>query len=352
MSSSPWRDEETLRRLVNQEGKSAIDIADEMGCANSTIYRWAEEYNISFEEKDRPWQDSDTVRELHVEQDKPTDEVADELGCNISTLHRWMKRHEIERQDQRDRRWRDEELLRTLYHEQDYSLKDIAEELECDKSTIGDWFQRHGIEYDSYRSDGPWRDEDILRELYHEEGMSMREVADELDCNYATIYTWFQKHNIEHHNQNEGGPWQDEEELRRLYYEEKMSAVEISEHFDCGASTIEKWMNRFEFERRDIGEIRRRSSRYGTTHAGYQTESDGYVRVRSHFNKTTLQAYLHRLLAVSEYGYDAVAEKHVHHKNHIPWDNRPENIELVKPGEHTSHHLEVRYGRKKPGEDT
>lgn len=38
---------------------------------------------------------------------------------------------------------------------------------------------------------------------------------------------------------------------------------------------------------------------------------------------------IHRLVAVSEYGFDAVANYNVSHKNEIPFDNRPENIEIV-----------------------
>jgi hypothetical protein len=28
----------------------------------------------------------------------------------------------------------------------------------------------------------------------------------------------------------------------------------------------------------------------------------------------------------------------VHHKNHIPWDNRPENLEIIGHAEHTARH--------------
>jgi len=47
---------------------------------------------------------------------------------------------------------------------------------------------------------------------------------------------------------------------------------------------------------------------------------------------------VHRLLAVAEYGFDAVADMDVHHKNGIPWDNRPVNIEPMDHGEHTKLH--------------
>jgi len=50
----------------------------------------------------------------------------------------------------------------------------------------------------------------------------------------------------------------------------------------------------------------------------------------------------HRLLAVAEYGLDEIAGKDIHHKNNIPWDNRPENIKPMSPSEHRSHHAKLR----------
>lgn len=50
---------------------------------------------------------------------------------------------------------------------------------------------------------------------------------------------------------------------------------------------------------------------------------------------------LHRLLAVAEWGFEAVQGRQVHHVNRIPWDNRPENLALLTPSEHSRlHHTE------------
>lgn len=47
---------------------------------------------------------------------------------------------------------------------------------------------------------------------------------------------------------------------------------------------------------------------------------------------------LHRLVAVAEYGFEAVAGQQVHHANRIPWDNRPENLLVLSPSEHSRLH--------------
>lgn len=49
-----------------------------------------------------PWRDEAVVRNLYYGERMSMSEVADELGCAVSTLHKWMGRHGIERRDQYD----------------------------------------------------------------------------------------------------------------------------------------------------------------------------------------------------------------------------------------------------------
>jgi hypothetical protein len=51
---------------------------------------------------------------------------------------------------------------------------------------------------------------------------------------------------------------------------------------------------------------------------------------------------MHRLLAVAEFGLDAIKGKHVHHVNGLRWDNRLDNLEVLTPQEHIrGHHQQV-----------
>jgi hypothetical protein len=115
----------------------------------------------------------------------------------------------------------------------------------------------------------PWRDADTLRELYHEKGMSSREVAEELGCGKKAVLRWLDKHNIE---------------------KEKP-----------------------------------KSERPPT----FQTRPDGAVQIKSQHNNVQYALLHHRLLAVSEWGFDAVSDSVVHHKNRVRWDNRIENLKLL-----------------------
>lgn len=77
---------------------------------------------------------------------------------------------------------------------------------------------------------------------------------------------------------------------------------------------------------------------YGNKHAGIYMNENGYIAWYSHHDYTTKCLFVHRLLAVAEYGFDALYGKVVHHRNDIPWLNYPDNIELMSRSEHAQHH--------------
>jgi hypothetical protein len=145
----------------------------------------------------------------------------------------------------------------------------------------------------------------------------------------------------------QNGDW-----LEQKYVDERMSTAEIGELCDCSKETIRRWLSSHGIETRTKSEAAKiRAKKYPhTTNAGakalsrnrsvhpnvFTHKQNGYERVQCGVNKE--QVSLHRLLAVAEYGFDAVTDKVVHHKSNIPWDNRPDNIELMDAGEHSSHH--------------
>lgn len=136
----------------------------------------------------------------------------------------------------------------------------------------------------------PWQDEEILAELYHDKGLCQEEIADELGCHQTTISTWMERYDIQIKDPRGKGD---------------LSASDAPASF----YTLKK--------------------RYG---ASYEFWMDGSTNVR---------VSVHRLLAVAEYGFDAVTDKDIHHKNEITWDNRPENIEPLSRSEHMSLHHRV-----------
>ncbi|WP_241662520.1 HNH endonuclease [Halorubrum depositum] len=125
-------------------------------------------------------------------------------------------------------------------------------------------------------------------------------------------------------------PWQDEETLREKYSTHR-SCRKVAGELGCSKETIRYWMEKFGIERT------------GRKHNVAVTErSDGYEQLTVNIDGKTYSCLHHRLLAVAEYGYDAVVENDVHHKNSMKLDNRLENIELLGHAEHARHHYEKR----------
>jgi transposase len=194
---------------------------------------------------------------------------------------------------------------------------------------------------DAYEDeDTPWRDEELLRELHIGRGLNAPEIADRLDTDNDTILKWMERCGVEY-DPNRGKPWCDEQRLRERYHGQGMRVEQIAEEFGCSGNTVRRWMDRLGVEKRDAVEERTRGLRLKP--AKFETRRDGYERWKTEMDGEKHVMYVHRLLAVAEYGTDAVADMQVHHENGIPWDNRPENIELLSIEEHGQLHAEERW---------
>lgn len=77
-----------------------------------------------------------------------------------------------------------------------------------------------------------------------------------------------------------------------------------------------------------------------TDHGTFYNDNHGYQVFRGTRSENTISAdkddnvVIHRLVAVAEHGIEAVKGKHIHHKNGVKWDNRPENLEPLSNSEH------------------
>lgn len=85
--------------------------------------------------------------------------------------------------------WRDEETLRELYVEKGLSRQDIGERLGCSGSAVRNWLSEFGISADD-RAPPPWQDKETLRELRLYEGLTVREIGERLGSSSGIISRW------------------------------------------------------------------------------------------------------------------------------------------------------------------
>jgi len=202
-------------------------------------------------------------------------------------------------------------------------------------------------------ADKPYHDKETLERLYHKEEMTTREISNKFGVSQGTIATWMGKLDIDtrtpaesrelrgtHHRPIKEGPHTNEKWLREKYWGEKKTLAEIAEEAGLEAeSSVMEWMDRFDIERRE------KSVAFTLADAGagfVQADPSGYETIKHSVDGTTKQYKIHRLVAMAEYGIDEVMDKRVHHKNGVPWDNRPENLELVNnQKEHAQRHKDM-----------
>lgn len=132
------------------------------------------------------------------------------------------------------------------------------------------------------------------------------------------------------------GSYKDEDLMRRLYLQNEMSQAEIAERLGCANSTVSNWLDEHGIEKRSRSEAAQLA--YGGDPVYYWTRSDGREIWTHCFESEHSNVYVHRLLAVAKFGFDAVSENNVHHLNEHKWDNRHENIGLMSHGEHSGYH--------------
>lgn len=138
-------------------------------------------------------------------------------------------------------------------------------------------------------------------------------------------------------------PWRDEDRLRELYIDKGMSSTEVAEELGCSQATIPRWLKRYDIPiQKPYNDL--------TRPASFFTHKRGYERWATEYDGEAWHIPVHKLVAIAD-GADpskmfSNSEYSVHHKNEIPWDNRPENIQVVSTSEHHKIHWEARHGER------
>lgn len=114
--------------------------------------------------------------------------------------------------------------------------------------------------------------------------------------------------------------YQDEQVLRSLC-DDEYTLREMAEACECDATTVLHYLRRYGLTtgNEQAGKPSRSPVPFGTRRDGYESWKDGRRHV-----------LVHRLVAVAEWGFAAVADRIVHHCSEIPWDNRPSQLRLFE----------------------
>ena len=138
-----------------------------------------------------------------------------------------------------------------------------------------------------------------------------------------------------------GGLWRDKKWLEEQYFKNKLSFVSIGKIAGCTGKTVEHFFKKFGLQSRYSGATDGERSPNWT--GGRVRCSSGHMKVFytiPHAYKGRNQKYVleHILIMEKVLGRPLKHPEIVHHKNGIPDDNRPENLQLMAdPQEHNTY---------------
>lgn len=229
MVERPWQDESVLRELYEIEGLDQYEIADRLDCSQVTISKWFKKHDIStgFEHVEK-LRDEDWLRTEYVEKGKSQHQIAEELECAQMSVSRWCHKHGIETAKANYEK-------HGSFHQHDgyeyfrssgegILIHRLVMVAECGMEALrgNDVHHQNGVRWDNrpenlqlmdrgehishHRQkqissadveEYPWRDEERLHELYIEQNLSQRQIADELGCTISSVNKWLHEHGIE-----------------------------------------------------------------------------------------------------------------------------------------------------------
>jgi len=239
-----------------------------------------------------------------------------------------------------DAPWKDEAWLREKHTAERMTIQEIADHADTTFDTIRYYMRKYDVErHGNSPPDAKYKDAEYLEREYWENEKSLNQIGEECDTGGVVILQWMERFDILRRtpDQEKGTAWKDGEALRELYWDEGLTLEEIGDKLDCHAGTVGEWMERFDIPREKTPMEKP---------AYYDIDRDGYGRWKSKHNQITYSLKVHQLLAVAEgadpYKVFSGNEYNVHHKNGVPWDNRPCNIELLTKSEHSRRHYQER----------
>lgn len=101
-----------------------------------------------------------------------------------------------------------------------------------------------------------YRDSEWLRQQYVLEEKGIVEIAEQCGCSRSTIHRWLENHNIERRalgGYDKKAKHRDERYLRKKYVGEGLTTYEIAEECGCVDATVLKWLKKHGIETREGG---------------------------------------------------------------------------------------------------
>jgi DNA-binding CsgD family transcriptional regulator len=268
-----YRSENWLREQYWGEGRTAVDMADEVDVKVQTICKWMGKHDIERRDQSEAQTDGNIqqlknvqwLREQYWEKERTTAEIAEKLGLSGTTVRKYMRRYDIERRgmseartDGNAERLQNEQWLREQYCDEERTSYDIAAELGVSDTTVREQMEEYGIDRRDVSVEG--LDEERLREQYYNKGLTGYEIAEKLGVTPPAVYNRMEAYGMERRSmseiQTDGNiqPLESEQWVREQYCKKGYTTAEIAEKLGVSDNTVCCRMDRHDIKRRNRSE--------------------------------------------------------------------------------------------------
>jgi DNA-binding Lrp family transcriptional regulator len=149
-------------------------------------------------------------------------------------------------------------LLKQLYYDEGLSQRQIAERLGCSEWAVRSQMKKHGLR--ARRPGGRRRwdiSEDLLRRLYYEEGLSQAKIAKQIGCDERVIRNRMREFGMEPKSPADYKRLDIPKTLlRKLYCRDGLSILQIASQLGCSETVILRRLREYGIDRRPRGGTR------------------------------------------------------------------------------------------------
>lgn len=201
------------------------------------------------------------MEKQYIEKDLSAEEIATLVGCGMKTIYNWLRKLNIPHkrlplnQDYKNGEW-----LYEQYIEKDLTIKEIAEIINCSLSTVNRWLRELNIPYKMESCINPrYKDRDWLCDQYVNQGKTIYEIADEIGVGDSTIQRWIHilKVPVQYNRGDREArfKYRDKKWLQRQYIVKQKHQYEIADELEVSQSVICSWLRKHGIDTRTGGPL-------------------------------------------------------------------------------------------------
>ena len=193
-------DGEWLRHQYLNREKGVDEIKEMIGCPLPVLNWWFTEHDIDIRDNAeyRELYDKDWLRSKYIDDGMTAIEISEELGCAHGTVRDYLSRHGIRKRDEMPKQLSQRQWLRGQYVNRGKSDSEIGELLGVSRSTVRKARNKYDISSDDKKQKyEKLRDEEWLREKWEDELLSPGEIGKLAGgADSGVVRDWLFKHGI------------------------------------------------------------------------------------------------------------------------------------------------------------